>query len=62
LLWENLDVGNFARFIRILIGFLVTIILLAASFMTIVTTKKYQDDATRNFDISRCDKNQILTE
>ena len=40
LLWENLDVGNMGRFIRVILGILVTIILLAASLMSIVSTKK----------------------
>ena len=58
LLWENLDVGNVGRFIRVILGILVTIILLAASIMSIVSTKKLQDDATRGYDISKCDKNE----
>ena len=40
LLWENLDVGNVGRFIRVILGIVVTIILLAASLMSIVSTKK----------------------
>jgi len=53
-IWQNLQVGAFSRFIRTFIVGLITIVLLAVSIMGIVVSKYYQETEALKFDVSKC--------
>jgi hypothetical protein len=54
IIWQNLQVGAFSRFIRTLFVALVTLVLLAISMMGIVVSKYYQDTEGALYDVSQC--------
>ena len=61
ILWENLQIGSFSRFIRTLFVALITIILLVASVGGIVISQYYQNEASNQFSISACSQGVTVT-
>ncbi len=52
ILWQNLSVGKFSRFVRTFIVTIITVIMLILSIVGIVVSQFYQDEAAKKFNIS----------